>query len=82
MGMNIKNPRVEQLAKKLAEETGQNITAAVEQALQNELSRLRRNDDFETRKARVEAILRRSGPTAPGLTSDHSDLYDEVGLPK
>jgi antitoxin VapB len=82
MGMNIKNERVERLAKELATVTGQSITAAVEQALNGELMRIRRNDDFETRKARVEEILRRSGPTAPGVTSDHSDLYDEIGLPK
>ena len=36
----------------------------------------------EERKARVKEIIRRSGPTPPGLTSDHSDLYDEIGLPK
>lgn len=82
MGMNIKNERVERLAKELAAVTGQSITGAIEQALNSELQRIRRNDDFETRKARVEEILRRSGPTAPGLTSDHSDLYDERGLPK
>jgi len=82
MGMNIKNPRVEQLAKDLAKETRQTITGAIEQALTNEIRRLRRNDDFETRKARIKEILRRSGPTPPGVTSDHSDLYDEFGLPK
>lgn len=82
MGMNIKNERVERLAKKLAAETGQTITGALEQALASELRRLRRNDDFETRKARIEEILRRSGPTAPGITSDHSDLYDDAGLPE
>jgi len=82
MGMNIKNERVEKLAKQLATETGQTITGAIEQALTGELKRLRLNDDYATRKARVEEILKRSGPTAPGITSDHSDLYDDVGLPK
>lgn len=82
MGLNIKNPKVEQLAKQLAAETGQSITGAIEQALAGELQRLRLNDDYETRKARIKEILRRSGPTPPGVTSDHSDLYDEIGLPK
>ncbi|MCO5146957.1 MAG: type II toxin-antitoxin system VapB family antitoxin [Aquamicrobium sp.] len=82
MGMNIKNPNVERLAKQLAAETGQSLTAAIEQALEGELQRLRLNDDYETRKARIKEILRRSGPTPPGATSDHSDLYDEIGLPK
>lgn len=81
MGMNIKNEAVEKLAKQLATETGKTITGAIQQALSNELLRVRRLDDFETRKARVEEILRRSGPVAPGVTSDHSDLYDDDGLP-
>ena len=80
MGMNIKNERVEQLARSLATETGQSITSAIEQALEGEIRRLRLNDDFASRKARIKEILRRSGPTPPGLTSDHSDLYDERGL--
>ena len=82
MGLNIKNPNVVRLAKQLATETGQSITGAIEQALDGELHRLRLNDDYETRKARIKEILRRSGPTPPGVTSDHSDLYDEIGLPK
>jgi antitoxin VapB len=82
MGMNIKNERVERLARELATETGQTITGAIEQALEGELRRLRRNDELATRKARIKEILRRSGPTPPGVTSDHSDLYDEWGLPK
>jgi antitoxin VapB len=82
MGMNIKNERVERLARELATETGQTITGAIEQALEGELRRLRRNDELATRKARIKGILRRSGPTPPGVTSDHSDLYDEWGLPK
>jgi len=82
MGLNIKNPNVEKLAKQLATETGQSITGAIEQALEGELRRLRLNDDYETRKARIKDILRRSGQTPPGVTSDHSDLYDEIGLPK
>lgn len=82
MGLNIKNKNVERLAKQLATETGQSITGAIEQALSGELQRLRLNDDYEVRKARIKDILRRSGPTPPGVTSDHSDLYDEIGLPK
>ncbi len=82
MGLNIKNPNVERLAKQLAAETGLSITRAIEQALDGELRRLRLNDDYATRKARIKDRLRRSGPTPPGVTSDHSDLYDELGLPR
>lgn len=80
MGLNIKNPKVERLAKQLAAETGQTITGAIEQALDSELRRLRLNDDYETRKARIKEILKRSGPVPAGATSDHSDLYDDQGL--
>jgi antitoxin VapB len=82
MGMNIKSEKAQRLARQLAAETGQSMTAAVEQALESELRRLHLDDDLAIRKARIKEILRRSGPTPPGATSDHSDLYDEIGLPK
>lgn len=82
MGMNIKNPEVQKLARKLAQATGQTMTAAIEAALREKLYRIQRERDIELRRAEVRRIVERSGPTAPGLTSDHSDLYDEIGLPK
>lgn len=81
MGLNIKSERVESLARQLARETGQTLTGAIEQALSSELQRLHINDDLTARKARIKEILRHSGPTPPGATSDHSDLYGEDGLP-
>ncbi|SMH35046.1 type II toxin-antitoxin system VapB family antitoxin [Mesorhizobium australicum] len=80
MGINIKNERVEELARRLAMQTNQSITGAIEQALNGELRRLEIQDDYATRKARIREIIRRSGPTPPGVTSDHSDFYDEFGL--
>ncbi len=82
MGMNIKNPAVERLAKQLADETGQSITSAVQQALEGELARLHRDRDVEERKRKLREIVDSFGPIPPGVTSDHSDLYDEWGLPK
>lgn len=81
MGMNIKSEKAQKLARELADATGQSMTAAVEQALEAELNRLRADDDYAIRKARIKEILRRSGPTPPGVTSDHSDLYGDDGLP-
>ena len=81
MGLNIKNERVELLARQLAAETGQSLTGAIAQALDGELRRLRQDSDFQARKAKVKEILKRSGPVPKGLTSDHSNLYDEHGLP-
>ncbi|HEY5818062.1 MAG TPA: type II toxin-antitoxin system VapB family antitoxin [Mesorhizobium sp.] len=81
MGMNIKNDRVEQLARQLANETGQTLTAAIQQALEGEIARLHRERDVAERKRRIREIVKSFGPIPPGVTSDHSDLYDEWGLP-
>jgi antitoxin VapB len=82
MGLNIKNDEVQRLAKELARATGQSMTAAIETALREKLYRIHRERDIEIRRAEVRRIVERHGPTPPGLTSDHSDLYDEIGLPK
>ncbi|MBL8582244.1 MAG: type II toxin-antitoxin system VapB family antitoxin [Rhizobiaceae bacterium] len=82
MAMNIKNPVVERLAKELAAETGETMTSAIQGALEEKLARLRRERDVAERIRRVDEILARLPPAPPGVTSDHSDLYDEWGLPK
>ncbi|MGO4834685.1 type II toxin-antitoxin system VapB family antitoxin [Rhizobiaceae sp. 2RAB30] len=82
MSLNIKNDEVHRLAREVAQHTGESLTSAVLTSLQERLARLKKESDFDLRKARIKEILRRSGPTAPGVTSDHSDLYDEFGLPK
>ena len=82
MGMNIKSDEAQRIAKEIANHTGETLTSAVLTALKERLGRLKREANFEERKARIEEIIRRSGPTAPGVTSDHSDLYDDIGLPK
>lgn len=82
MGMNIKSERAQKLAKEVAAQTGESMTAAVENALQEKLDRLLRDRDFAERKRRVREIVESFGPVPEGITSDHSDLYDEWGLPK
>lgn len=82
MGLNIKNDEVQRLAKELALATGQSMTSAIEAALREKLYRMHRDRDIELRRAEVRRIVERGGPTPEGLTSDHSDLYDEIGLPK
>jgi len=81
MGLSSKDATVERLAKELAAETGETMTSAIQIALEERLHRLRRERDVEERIRRIDEILARSGPTPPGVTSDHSDLYDEDGLP-
>lgn len=82
MGMNIKSEKAQRLARQLARETGQTMTGAIEQALEAEIARLHRERDVAERRRRVREIVERFGPVPPGFTSDHSDLYDEQGLPK
>jgi antitoxin VapB len=81
MGMNIKNPTVERLAKELAAETGESMTSAIQAALEEKLLRLRRERDVAEKIRQIDAVLDSLPPVPPGATSDHSDLYDEDGLP-
>lgn len=82
MGMNIKNERVEELAQELARVTGETMTQAIKVALEERLAKLKQESDYAERKRRVREIVTRFGPVPPGVTSDHSDFYDEYGLPK
>ncbi len=81
MGLNIKSEEVHRLARQVADRTGASMTAAIEAALREKLARLDKQQDVEAVMRRVDEIVKRSGPTAPGISSDHSDLYDDEGLP-
>lgn len=81
MGLNIKSAAVHELARKVAAETGTSMTAAIETALREKLDRLEKQRDTEARLARLRKMIEETGPPPPGLTSDHSDLYDDDGLP-
>lgn len=82
MGLNIKNPEVQKLAKQVAAETGETMTSAIQHALEEKLVRLQRERDVAEKKRRIREIIDSLPPAPPGVTSDHSDLYDEWGLPK
>jgi antitoxin VapB len=81
MGLSIKNPKVERLAKELATETGKSMTSAIQNALEEKLQRVRRERDVAEKIRRIDALLESLPPVPAGVTSDHSDLYDENGLP-
>ena len=81
MGLNIKNDRVHELARILSQATGKTLTAVIEEALEEKLTRLERDREMPGKIAWLEARLKELGPPPAGLTSDHSDLYDEDGLP-
>ncbi|WP_274630463.1 type II toxin-antitoxin system VapB family antitoxin [Arvimicrobium flavum] len=81
MSLNIKSERAHQLARDLARETGLSMTAAVEKALEDQLMRIHRHAEREYRYQRIKEIVSKLPPAPPGVTSDHSDLYDDDGLP-
>ena len=81
MGMNIKSEKAHPLAKRLARETGTSVTAAGESALEEKLERLHWSIDAEAKFQRIKQYVDALPPPPPGLTSDHSDLYDDDGLP-
>jgi antitoxin VapB len=84
MSLNIKNEKTHRLVRELARLTGQNMTAAVEQAVRERLERVRRN----SRKDTVERILQIGRECAAHLREPYKSLdidellYDEKGLPK
>lgn len=82
--LNIKNERTYELAKKLAHITGESLTEAVTQSIQERLARVERPDPAERRR-RILEIAERAAPgfVEPYRSMDHGDLlYDELGLPK
>jgi len=84
MGLNIKNPRVHELARQAAERFGMSQTSVIEEALVRMLA-ARDQGSAETVEAGVHELL---AEVDRHLTDDdrrslrsHDQLYDERGLP-
>lgn len=79
--LNIKDAALIAEAKELAALLRTTATGAVRAAVQEKLAATK-----EARARKVAAIMeiseRASKLVPPGTTSDHSDLYDEMGLPR
>jgi antitoxin VapB len=93
MGLNIKNERVCALAKRVAAESGQTQTAAIESALERYLEMLladteeaQRAARVAAKKARIDAFLATLPPPDPNAPSGEeimAQMYDdELGLPR
>ncbi|TIO30909.1 type II toxin-antitoxin system VapB family antitoxin [Mesorhizobium sp.] len=83
MALSIKDPETEQLARTLAERTGETITIATRRALEE---RLRRIGSDARKAALLEdlAASRRRWSALPVLDNRSADEiigYDEYGLP-
>ncbi|NKC29933.1 type II toxin-antitoxin system VapB family antitoxin [Roseomonas sp. BU-1] len=85
--MNIKDDALIADAKALAELLGTSTTAALREAVQGRLAAERAAREDKVRR-KYEALMeigrrvRESLPPGTDSSSDHSDLYDEDGLPK
>ncbi|GMA32663.1 type II toxin-antitoxin system VapB family antitoxin [Litorihabitans aurantiacus] len=79
--LNIKDERVRELARSLAERRGTSMTGAIRSALEEALAAEIARRDADAVVARLEEISRRSAARPePFLTDD--DLYDTNGLPR
>ena len=84
--LSIRSDEAYRLARAIAQETDQPIVQVVVAALRNYAAELPANDGMTPgQRATYEALTALSRKTAkgkkPGATSDHSDMYDEFGLP-
>ena len=78
MSLNIKNDETCQLARELAELTGETMTGAITVALRQRLEREKRVKELHAIGEHCASLLR-DGPSAV----EHGDfLHDEHGLPK
>jgi antitoxin VapB len=95
MGLNIKNPSVESAIRKLAAHTGESLTDAVANAVNEKLARVEEETAKKAPAMTVEEFLKRIKPLQDevaeyrrkhGITQSMremmDDLYDEHGLPK
>jgi antitoxin VapB len=82
MALNIKDPETDQLARQLAQVTGEKITDAVKIAVRERLDREARNRGKASLE-RLMTIARRiaSRPVVDPTPPDEM-LYDEYGLPR
>jgi antitoxin VapB len=88
MGLNIKNQRVHDLARRAAQVTGKTQTGAIEEALERLLRSYDVDQIDEERRQRVDRVMAiveeiKLAPVDPDREiKTVEDLYDEYGLPK
>ncbi len=86
--LNIKDPEVAAMARKLAKMTGKTITEAVAQAVAESFERARVKEAAvrEARERAVDEIVARfrndCPPGAPTYDDIMQEMYDEHGLPR
>ena len=83
MALSIKSMHTEQLAREIADKTGESLTGAIQKALEERLERLRNQRRTQILEDQLEEILRRVDqlPIFDSRTPDAILGYDEHGLP-
>lgn len=83
MGLSIRNPEVEKLARRVSRRTGETMTEAISKSLKERLARLERDTGQDAVRKRVDKILARvhALPDLDKRTPDEILGYDENGLP-
>lgn len=85
--LNIRNDEVYRLAHRLAADLGKPVAEAMLTLLRAQYSELPKVADLTPSQRatyeRLQALSREAAKHGlPGATSDHSDMYDDFGLPK
>jgi len=82
--MNIKDPKVHDLARRLAERRGTSLTGAVRDALEEALARSGPLAHHDARRERLDAIACQCAalPVLDARSADEILGYDERGLPQ
>ncbi|MGM7667850.1 type II toxin-antitoxin system VapB family antitoxin [Microbacterium sp. A93] len=87
MSLNIKNERVHEMVRQLAELTGQSQTSAVEDAVRRRLEEMGGAKEAEVAR-RLAAIrgavveFNKDLPPRPTYEEIIEDMYDDMGLPR
>jgi antitoxin VapB len=84
MPLNIKDPATEKSVRTLAALTGETVTAAVRQAAEERLQRVRREHGGRSLAAEILDIGRRCAalPDLDARSADEILGYDEHGVPR
>lgn len=87
MSLNIKNERVHEMVRRLAELTGQSQTSAVEDAVRRRLDEMGEAKQKQRAEklaaiARIVEEFNRDLPPTPTYEEIIDDMYDDMGLPR
>ena len=83
MAMSIKSPEAEELARKLANATGETLTGAIVSALRERLDRIERRSEPAFLADQLDKIALRAAalPVLDSRAPEEIVGYDENGLP-